>query len=205
MLIQGSFKSAFYATSKFVLTYIFVNPATYNCPWKQVYEKYFAKAFVRYLIKISEKLSTQCYYVILENFIKIFLKVIAVRHNKWKVFHKQAFHLTSTVYLLLRWSKEKQTIHPISLIFFSNFLSFDFHVFIFFVFCISSSNSNKLNSISCGICLSFKSRHLVVFCKIIIQLFPTGIFVGLWLRGPPCNFTEELLFLHSCKWQLPII
>ena len=138
-------------------------------------------------------------------FIKNFIKVIAVRHNKWKVFHKQAFHLTSTVYLLLRWSKEKQTIHPISLIFFSNFLSFDFHVFIFFVFCISSSNSNKLNSISCGICLSFKSRHLVVFCKIIIQLFPTGIFVGLWLRGPPCNFTEELFFLHSCKWQLPII
>ena len=137
-------------------------------------------------------------------FIKIFIKVIAVIH-KWKVFHKRAFHLTSTIYLFLRWSKEKQTIHPISLTFFSNFLSCDFHVFIFFVFCISFSNSNKLNSISCGICLSLKSRHLEVFCKIIIQLFPTGIFVGLWWRGPPCNFTEELFFSRSCEWLLPII
>ena len=62
--------------------------------------------------------------------------------------------------------------------FFSNFLSFDSCVFIFFVFCISSSNGNKLNSISCGICLSFKSRHLELFCKINIQLFSIGIFLG---------------------------
>ena len=85
---------------------------------------------------------------------------------------------------------------------FSNFLSFHSRVFIFFMFCISS---NKLNSISCGICLSFKSRHLELFCKIIIQLFSTGIFLVLCSRSPPCNFTERLFFLHSCEWLLPII
>ena len=148
----------------------------------------------------------------------------------------------STIYLLLRCSTEKQTqvikaTHPISLTFFSNFLSFDSRVFIFFVFCILSNNRSshrkcsvkkvfleisqnsqentcvsglqlllkketlaqvlscefceiskntfliehlgttdsleKLNSISCGICLLFKSRHLGLFCKAIIQLFST--------------------------------
>ena len=54
---------------------------------------------------------------------------------------------------------------------------------------------NKLNSISCGIYLSFRSRHLELFCKIIIQVFFTGIFLGLWSRGPSCNFTEQLFFL----------
>ena len=63
--------------------------------------------------------------------------------------------------------------------------------------CIST---NKLNSISCGICLSFKSRHLELFCKIIIQLSSTDIFLGLWSRGPPCNFTEQLFFLRSREW-----
>ena len=95
-----------------------------------------------------------------------------------------------------------KTTHRISLIFFSNFFSFGSRVFIFFVFCISS---NKLSNISCCICLSFKSRHLELFCKIIIQLFSTGIFLGLWSRGPPSNFTEQLFFLHSCEWLLPVI
>ena len=58
-----------------------------------------------------------------------------------------------------------QTTHLISVTFFSNFLSFDSRVFIFFVFCILS---NKLNSIFCHICLSYKSRHLELSCKIII-------------------------------------
>ena len=58
---------------------------------------------------------------------------------------------------------------------------------------------NKLTSISRGICLSFKSRHLELFCKIIIQLFSTGIFLGLWSRGPPCNFAEQLYLMQSCK------
>ena len=83
-----------------------------------------------------------------------------------------------------------------------NFLSFDSSVFIFFVFCISSNN---LNSISCDICLSFKSRHLELLCKIIIQLSSTGILIGLWAKGPTCNFTEQLLFLHSWEWLLLII
>ena len=86
-------------------------------------------------------------------------------------------------------------------------LSFASHVFIF-VFCISS---NKLNSISCGICL-FKSRHLQLFCKIVIQLFFTGIYLRLWSRGPPYNFTEQLFSctaVHGYHWlsyhYLPII
>ena len=75
------------------------------------------------MINVSEKLSTEwC--------------------SKWKVFQKQIFHLTSTIYLLLRCSTEKQTqlTHPISLTFFSNFLSFDSRVFIFSTYCISSNN-----------------------------------------------------------------
>ena len=118
-------------------------------------------------------------------FMKIFIKVVAVRHSKWKIFQKQTFHLTSTIYLLLR------CFTLFLSLFFPNFLSFDSRVFIFFVFCISS---NKLNSISCGICLSFKSRHLELFYKIIIHLSPAGIFLGLWSRVPPCNFSERLFF-----------
>ena len=46
-----------------------------------------------------------------------------------------------------------------------------------------------------------KSRYLELFCKIVIQLFSTGIFLGLMSRGPPCNFTEQLFF--SAPWKLP--
>ena len=95
-----------------------------------------------------------------------------------------------------------KTTDPISLTFFPNFLSFDSRVFIFFVYCVSS---NKLKIISCGICLTFKSRHLELFCKIVIQLSSTSIFLGSWSRSPPCIFTEALFFLHSCEWLLPII
>ena len=42
-------------------------------------------------------------------FIKLCIKVIAVTHNKWKVFQKQTFHLNSTIYLLLRCLTEKKT------------------------------------------------------------------------------------------------
>ena len=42
-------------------------------------------------------------------FINIFIKVVAVRHSKWKVFQKQIFHLTSTIYVFLWCSTEKQT------------------------------------------------------------------------------------------------
>ena len=151
------------------------------------------------MIKISEKLSTECYYVILKVFVKFFIKVVAVKHSKWKVFQKQTFHLTSTIYLLLR------CFTLFLSLFFPNFLSFDSRVFIFFVFCISSDISNKLSSISYGICLSFKSRHLELFYKIIIQLFSTSIFLGLRSRSPPWNFTEQLFFFRSCEWLLPII
>ena len=69
-----------------------------------------------------------------------------------------------------------ETTHSIDLTSFFNFLSFNFRVFMSFVFCISS---NKRNSISCGICLSFKSRHLELFCKIIVHLSSTGIVLAL--------------------------
>ena len=29
--------------------------------------------------------------------------------------------------------------------------------------------------------------------------------VEAWLKGPNCNFTKQLYFLHSCKWLFPII
>ena len=67
----------------------------------------------------------------------------------------------------------------------------------------TTASVTNWNIISCGICVSFKSRHVELFCKIIIQLFSTGIFLALWSRGPPCNFTEQLFFLHECL--LPII
>ena len=197
---------------------------------------------------------------------KIFIKVVAVTHSKWKVFQKQTFRLTSTIYLLLQCSTEKRTQlykcwnnSPYYPNFFLKFLFFRFSFFIFFVFCISSNNRsshrrssvkegvlrnfakvtgkhmcqslwhwcfpmdfakflrtpflqntpddcfcNKLKSITWGICLSFKSRYLELFCEIIIHLLFGGIFLRLWSRGPPCNFTEQLFFLHGCEWLLPI-
>ena len=33
----------------------------------------------------------------------------------------------------------------------------------------------------------------------------TDIFLGLWSKSSICNFTERLLFLHSCEWLLWII
>ena len=85
-----------------------------------------------------------------------------------------------------------KTSHPNALTSFSFFVSFNSCVFISFVFCISP---NKMNSILCDVCLSFKGSHLELFCKIIIQLFSTCIFLGLWSRGPPCNFIE---LIFSC-------
>ena len=66
---------------------------------------------------------------------------------------------------------------------------------------------NKLNSISCGICSSFKSRHFELFCKITIQLFSTGIFLGLRSRQEVhlATLQEQLFFLDSHEWLLPII
>ena len=67
-------------------------------------------------------------------FIRIFIKLVAVRHSKWKVFENQTFHLTSTIYLLLRCLAEKQTqliitTHSISLTFFFKFPFFWFSCF----------------------------------------------------------------------------
>ena len=78
------------------------------------------------------------------------------------------FNLTSTIYLLLRCSIEKQiqlykhqNNSPYFSYFFSKFLSSSSRVFIFLVFC---NSSKKLNNISCGICLSFKNRYVELFC-----------------------------------------
>ena len=117
------------------------------------------------------------------------------------------YHLPSSTVIERKANKTISILKQLTLFllfFFSNLLSFDSRVFIFFLFYISSNNSNKLNSILYGICLSFKSRNLELFCKIINQLFSTSVILGLWLRGPPCNITEQLLFLHSCEWLLPI-
>ena len=155
------------------------------------------------MIKTSKKLSNECYYVILKKTSNHFIKVVAARHSKWKVFQKQTVHfqLLPSTFLYDARQKSKynyiniKTTHPTSLIFFSNFLSFDSCLSIFFLFCISS---NKLNCLSCGICLSFKSRHLELSCNIIIRLSSACIFLGLWSRSPPSNFTERLFFLHNC-------
>ena len=145
-----------------------------------------------------------------ENF-KLFHKNRNSQTANEKYSKNKNFYLTSTICCLLFYcAKQKskynyiniKTTRPISLTFVSNFLSFDSCVFIFIMFCISS---NKLNSILCGIYLSFKSGHLELFCKIIIQLSFTGIYLGLWSKGSPCNFTEQLFFFHSCAWLLTII
>ena len=101
-----------------------------------IFDKNNWKAVNRMLISYSWKL-----------FIKIFINVVAVRHDKWKVFQKQISHLTSIIYLLLRCSAEKETqlyinietIHPISLAFFQiSFLSIlVFSSFLCFVFCLT--------------------------------------------------------------------
>ena len=77
-------------------------------------------------------------------------------------------------------------LKQLTLLLFLLFQIFSSRVFIFLVFC---NLPNKPNSASSGICLFFKSRHLELFykIKIIIQLSSTGIFLGLWSRGPPCT------------------
>ena len=137
---------------------------------------------------------------------------LATRQRKWTVFQKQTFDLTSTNFLhkFTFGARQKskynyiniKTTRPDSHAFVCNFLSFDSRVFIFIVVSILC---NKLNSVSSGICLSFKSRHWELFCKIIIQLSSTGIYQGLWLRGAPCSFTEHLFFFYSSAWLLSII
>ena len=104
--------------------------------------------------------------------------------------------------VLGKMSDKYQNNSPHCSYFFLNFVSFNSRVFIFFVCCISS---NKMNSISCGIRLSFKSSQLEQFCNFIIQLSFTDIFLGLWLRGSPCNFTEQLSFLSCFEWLLPVL
>ena len=104
------------------------------------------------------------------------------------------YHLSSSTVLDRKANTKTniKTTHPIALTSFSNFLSFNSRVFIFFVFCISTEQYLVWHL------LIIKSRNVELFCKIIIQLSSTGIFLGLWSRGPPCNFTEQLFFLHSC-------
>ena len=106
-----------------------------------------------------------------------FLKVVAVRHSRWKVFQKQTFHSTSTIYLL-RCLTEKQiqlinikTTHPNSLTFFSNFLSCDSRVFIFFVFCISSNKLNRNRHF-----LSFKGKHSESCSVELLFSYPLQVF-----------------------------
>ena len=117
------------------------------------------------MIKISKKLSTECYYVILENFIK----VVVVRRSKWKVYQKQLFHLTSTIYLLLWCLTEKQRTLFL-LLFFSNFLSFGSRVLIFFMFCILSNN--RSNQRRCSV----KKGVLRNFAKSIGKHLCQGLF-----------------------------
>ena len=128
-------KSAFYGTSmEFVLILYFCEPLLIIVQerdlWKILsYNIYLIldqnkrKAVNRMLLRYFWKL-----------FIRIFIKVVAVRHSKWKVFENQKFHLTSTIYLLLRCLTEKQTqliitTHPISLTFFFKFPFFWFSCF----------------------------------------------------------------------------
>ena len=101
-------KSAFYGTSKFVLTLYFCEPLlmiiqenrsmrNINKNIYSIFDKNKWKAVNRMLLRYSWNL-----------FIKLFMKVKSVRHSKWKVFQKETFHLTSTTYLLLRCLTEKQ-------------------------------------------------------------------------------------------------
>ena len=122
-------------------------------------------------------------------FIKLFIKVVSVRHNKWKIFQK---HINIT------------TTHPISVTFFSNFLSFDCRVFIIFVFCISSNNCNKLNSISRGICVSFKSSYLELFCKIIIYYLAIlqRNFSRVMVKSSTVQLYRTIIFLVQL-WMVP--
>lgn len=104
-------------------------------------------------------------------------------------------------FLVIKSKFEYQT-QSLNSYFFRNFLSFDPRLFIFFVFCISNQ---KLNSMSGYTCLSFTSRHLELLCKNVIQLSYKRIILDLWLKVPSCNFTEQIIFLYSCEWTVPII
>ena len=131
------------------------------------------------MIKINDKLLTECYYVILENF-KSFHKSRSSQTWQMKNIPKTRisfnfYHLSSSR-VLDRKANTKiniKTTHPIALTSFSNFLSFNSRVFIFFVFCISTEQYLVWHL------LIIKSRNVELFCKIIIQLSSTGIFLGL--------------------------
>ena len=100
-------KIAFYGTSKFVLTLYFCEPLLIIVQenrsirnikkYHSIFDKIKRKAINRMLLRYSWKL-----------FVKILITVVAGT-QQWKVFQKQTFHLTSTIYLLLRCSTEKQT------------------------------------------------------------------------------------------------
>ena len=74
-----------------------------------------------------------------------------------------------------------KTTNPIFLTFFSNFL----------FFCISSTEQFIVWHL-----FIIQKQAFRVVLSIIIQLSSASIFLGLWSRGPPCNFTEQL-FLHN--------
>ena len=121
-----------------------------------------------------------------------------------KVFQKQTFHLTSTIYLLLRCSTEKyinvKITHLISLTFFSSSLSFDCCVLIFFVFCISSNN--KSSHWRCSVkkdvlrnFAKFTEKHLcesLFFNKVSDLRAAILSKKRLWHRCSPVNFAKFL-------------
>ena len=130
----------------------------------KIFDKNKPKAANRMLLSYSWKL-----------FMKIFIKVVAARHRKWKTFQKQ----TSTIYLQLRYSTEKQiqlykcyNNSPYFCYFFSNFLFFDSRVLIFlcFVFCLTeAATGGVLRNVA-----RFTEKHL---CQVflLIKLLASGL------------------------------
>ena len=79
------------------------------------------------------------------------------------------------------------------------FLKFRFSWFsCVLVVCISS---NKVSSVSCGIGLSFKSRHLELFCNIVIQLSPPRVFYGQEIHLATIQNNESSCPAVNCCFQ----
>ena len=120
----------------------------------------------------------------LRYFSKLFIKVVA---EQMKSIPKtnisfNFYHLPTSTYGVRQKYKHNykiQTTHPISLTSFFKFpfLSFD-RVFIFFVFCISSNNCNKLNSIQYAFVYHSKADIKSYSVKLLFIYSPQVFFQG---------------------------
>ena len=110
-------ESAFYGTSKLVLTSYFCEPLLIIVREKGLIKTDYDSTGIFIHSYLWEILSNNIYSIFDKNkqkavnrmLLRSSWKLFITNDSKWRVFQKETFHLTSTIYLLLRCSTEKQT------------------------------------------------------------------------------------------------